>query len=149
MAMDLWAHRWNKIEESSQMRSENKPKKTRKINRKYEPDRLSLIRLADAYEKGVPRYIRILGEWLIETEKVMSKIWLEEEMAEKRIAIYARVSSDQQVDESTIDSQIAALRDRVAQDGQRLAEELVFIDEGYSGAHLIHRDWNNCGMLHP
>jgi len=68
--MDLRAHRWNKIEESSQMRSEDKPKKTRKINRKYEPDRLSLTRLADAYEKVVPRYIHILGEWSIETEKV-------------------------------------------------------------------------------
>jgi len=58
-------------------------------------------------------------------------------MAEKQIAIYARVSSDQQVDEGTIDSQIAALRDRVEKDGQSLAEELVFIDEGYSGANLI------------
>ena len=66
--MDLRAHRWNKIEESSQMRSEEKPKKTRKISRKYEPDRLSLTRLADAYEKVVPRYIRILGEWSIETK---------------------------------------------------------------------------------
>ena len=47
------------------MRSEEK---TRMINRKYEPDRLSLTRLADAYEKVVPRYIRILGEWSIETK---------------------------------------------------------------------------------
>jgi hypothetical protein len=66
--MDLRAHRWKKIEESSQMRSEEKSRKTRKISRKYEPDRLSLTRLADAYEKVVPRYIRILGEWSIETK---------------------------------------------------------------------------------
>ena len=52
------------------MRSEDKPKETRKINRKYEPDRLSLTRLAEAYEKVVPRYIRILGEGSIETENV-------------------------------------------------------------------------------
>ena len=52
------------------MRSEEKTQKTRKIKRRYEPDRLSLTRLADAYEKVVPRYIRILGEWSIETEKV-------------------------------------------------------------------------------
>jgi hypothetical protein len=50
------------------MRSEEKPKKARKISRRYEPDRLSLTRLADAYEKVVPRYIRILGEWSIETK---------------------------------------------------------------------------------
>ena len=68
--MDLQAHPWRKVEESSQMRSEDKPKKTRKINCKYEPDRLSLTRLADAYEKVVPRYIRILGEWSIGSEKV-------------------------------------------------------------------------------
>jgi hypothetical protein len=63
--MDLRAHRWHKIEEKSQMRSEEK---TRMVNRKYEPDRLSLTRLADAYEKVVPGYIRILGEWSIETK---------------------------------------------------------------------------------
>ena len=45
------------------MRSEEK---TRMVNRKYEPDRLSLTRLADAYEKVVPGYI--LGEWSIETK---------------------------------------------------------------------------------
>ena len=50
------------------MRSEKRQKKTRMVNRKYEPDRLSLTRLADAYEKVVPRYIRILGEWSIETK---------------------------------------------------------------------------------
>lgn len=47
------------------MRSEEK---TRMVNRKYEPDRLSLTRLADAYEKVVPGNIRILGEWSIETK---------------------------------------------------------------------------------
>jgi hypothetical protein len=61
--MDLQVHRWHKIEESSKMRSEKQPKKTRKINRRYEPDRLSQTRLADAYEKVVPRYIRVIGDW--------------------------------------------------------------------------------------
>ena len=68
MEMDLQAHRWNKIEESNQMRSEEKPKKTRMVNRKYEPDRLSPTRLADAYEKVVPRYIWILGGLSSETK---------------------------------------------------------------------------------
>jgi len=68
MEMDLRAHRWHKIEESSKMRSEEQPKKTRKINHRYEPDRLSPTRLADAYEKIVPRYIRILGDWPSETK---------------------------------------------------------------------------------
>ena len=43
------------------MRREEQPQKARMINRRYEPDRLSPTRLADAYAKVVPRYIRILG----------------------------------------------------------------------------------------
>lgn len=58
-------------------------------------------------------------------------------MSHKQIAIYARVSSEQQAEAGTIDSQIAALKDRVAADGFALSEELRFIDEGYSGATLV------------
>jgi hypothetical protein len=64
--MDLRAHRWHKIEESSQMSGTEHHKKTRIVRRRYEPDRMSLRRLADAYEKIVPRYIRVLGEELYE-----------------------------------------------------------------------------------
>ena len=53
------------------------------------------------------------------------------------VAIYARVSSDQQTDAHTIASQLAALRARVSTDGYVLPEELQFIDEGYSGATLV------------
>lgn len=52
-------------------------------------------------------------------------------------AIYARVSSEQQAEAGTIASQVAALRTRVLADGVTLAEDLVFIDEGYSGATLV------------
>lgn len=52
-------------------------------------------------------------------------------------AIYARVSSEQQAQAHTIDSQIAALRERVSNDGLDLAEEMEFIDEGYSGSTLV------------
>jgi site-specific DNA recombinase len=53
------------------------------------------------------------------------------------VAIYARVSSDQQTDAHTIASQLAARRARVATDGFELPDELQFIDEGYSGATLV------------
>ena len=53
------------------------------------------------------------------------------------VAIYARVSSDQQTDAHTIASQLAALHARVATDGFGLPDELQFIDEGYSGATLV------------
>jgi site-specific DNA recombinase len=53
------------------------------------------------------------------------------------VAIYARVSSEQQAQTQTIASQVAALRARVAADGCVLLPEGEFIDEGYSGATLI------------
>jgi site-specific DNA recombinase len=52
-------------------------------------------------------------------------------------AIYARVSSEQQADEHTIDSQVAALRSRVVEDQLLLPAEREFLDEGYSGATLV------------
>ena len=52
-------------------------------------------------------------------------------------AIYGRVSSEQQAQAHTIDSQIAALRARVSNDGLELAGEMEFIDEGYSGSTLV------------
>jgi len=58
-------------------------------------------------------------------------------MKEPRVAFYARVSSEQQAEAGTIDSQIAALRERIIQDGYQLEEELAFVDDGYSGTTLI------------
>ena len=53
------------------------------------------------------------------------------------VAAYARVSSDQQAKKGTIESQVAALKERIAADGHELAAEMVFLDEGVSGATLI------------
>jgi len=53
------------------------------------------------------------------------------------VALYARVSSDQQAKSGTIDSQVTALRERIAADGEVLAEDLCFIDAGVSGATLV------------
>jgi site-specific DNA recombinase len=54
-----------------------------------------------------------------------------------RAAIYARVSSDQQAQQGTIDSQVVALRQRVQADGLTLENELCFLDDGYSGSTLV------------
>lgn len=54
-----------------------------------------------------------------------------------RVAIYARVSSDQQAQEQTIESQLAALRERISKDGHALEDNLCFIDDGVSGATLM------------
>ncbi len=53
------------------------------------------------------------------------------------VAIYARVSSDQQAKNKTIGSQIESLRERIEADGETLIEEMMFVDVGASGATLI------------
>jgi site-specific DNA recombinase len=58
-------------------------------------------------------------------------------MSEPIVALYARVSSEQQAEAGTIESQVAALRERIQQDGYGLSDEMVFIDNGYSGTTLI------------
>jgi site-specific DNA recombinase len=55
----------------------------------------------------------------------------------KQVAIYARVSGDRQAREATIESQLAALRERVNADGHVLMESDVYVDEGVTGATLV------------
>lgn len=54
----------------------------------------------------------------------------------KQIAAYARVSSERQAQNRTIESQLTALRERAAQDGYVIGEKLLFVDDGYSGELL-------------
>lgn len=71
----------------------------------------------------------------------------------QRVAVYARVSSDQQAEAGTVASQVAALKERVKSDGLELDESCCFVDEGYSGASLVRpgleglRDAASAGML--
>ena len=58
-------------------------------------------------------------------------------MMDGQVALYARVSSEHQAEANTIDSQVAALRERIAADGVDLRSVLEFIDAGYSGSSLI------------
>ena len=58
-------------------------------------------------------------------------------MPPTQVALYARVSSEQQAAAQTIASQVAALRQRVAADGLSVAEAMQFLDEGSSGATLV------------
>lgn len=58
-------------------------------------------------------------------------------MAEGRVAFYARVSSETQARDRTIDSQVAALRERIAADGGVITPDSGYVDEGQSGASLV------------
>ena len=51
-----------------------------------------------------------------------------------RVAIYARVSWEQQEKEDTIASQLEALIQRIASDALECDPELCFVDDGYSGS---------------
>src|SRR6185312_1787595 len=53
-----------------------------------------------------------------------------------RVAIYARVSTERQERQQTIDSQLAALRSWVRDQDHALSDAHVFRDEGYSGSRL-------------
>ena len=53
------------------------------------------------------------------------------------VALYARVSSEQQSKRGTIDSQIAALKERIQADGAQIVEDMCFVDAGVSGATLV------------
>lgn len=54
----------------------------------------------------------------------------------KSIALYARVSSERQVRQATIESQLAALRARAAQDGCVVLPSDEYVDNGHSGSSL-------------
>ena len=52
------------------------------------------------------------------------------------IAFYARVSSDAQARDHTIDSQVLALKQRIAADGFQLEPDHGYVDDGCSGSNL-------------
>ena len=54
----------------------------------------------------------------------------------KRAAAYIRVSTDKQADEKTHKTQIDEIKLRVNDDGNILAEDLIYLDDGWSGAYL-------------
>jgi site-specific DNA recombinase len=58
-------------------------------------------------------------------------------MSDLQAALYARVSSEQQSQAQTIQSQVTALRARIEADGLRHVAEHEFVDDGYSGSTLI------------
>src|SRR4051794_16967998 len=54
-----------------------------------------------------------------------------------RVAIYARVSSEQQAQQDTIASQLESVERRIRDDGLACDPELRFIDDGVSGTVLM------------
>ena len=55
----------------------------------------------------------------------------------ERVALYARVSSEAQAQEATIDSQLSMLCARMESDGYHVEPALCFVDDGVSGTTLV------------
>lgn len=53
-----------------------------------------------------------------------------------QVALYARVSSDKQAQEGTIESQIASVKDYIEEQGGHIDPDYIFSDNGVSGASL-------------
>src|SRR5947209_9742921 len=67
----------------------------------------------------------------------MSDVIMQAQQRTGRVAaIYARVSSERQRQDETIQSQTVGLRELAADRGLVVPEDLVFEDEGFSGASL-------------
>jgi site-specific DNA recombinase len=68
-----------------------------------------------------------------------SHAWSEEgkQMNKKQVVLYARVSSSQQADAGTIESQLAALCSRIVIDDQMILPEMEFIDDGYNVTSFV------------
>ncbi|MBO0789524.1 MAG: recombinase family protein [Ktedonobacteraceae bacterium] len=58
-------------------------------------------------------------------------------MSEVQVALYARVSSEQQTEAKTIERQRAEIRAWIAADGIDLSTIVEFVDDGYSGSTLV------------
>ncbi|MBL8815615.1 MAG: recombinase family protein, partial [Planctomyces sp.] len=55
----------------------------------------------------------------------------------RRAAFYARVSSQRQADEMTIQSQRSELIRRIERDQRRIDDGIEYCDDGYSGSALF------------
>jgi site-specific DNA recombinase len=55
----------------------------------------------------------------------------------KTVGLYARVSSEQQAQQATVESQIAALKEQAEKDGHVVLPGDIYVDNGYSGASLL------------
>lgn len=68
---------------------------------------------------------------------------------ETLVALYARVSTQQQEQEATIESQVAALESYAQKQGYRMSKELSFLDQAVSGAELDRPALNRLRDLAP
>jgi site-specific DNA recombinase len=55
----------------------------------------------------------------------------------KTVALYARVSSEHQAQQATVESQLAELKQRATEDGHTVLPTEIYVDDGFSGTTLV------------
>ncbi|WP_333023665.1 recombinase family protein [Wolbachia endosymbiont of Pentidionis agamae] len=95
------------------------------IHRRYEVSRLADTYLANAYEQLLRYSVKINNEKEVKKND-----------NNENNSIICRVSSRKQVQENTIESQIAELEHRIINDKHELLEGYKFINNSYSGSNL-------------
>ena len=110
----------------------------RRVDIEFVGDRLAGARLAQAYSVLAPERRRVTGNEGSDDERHGHA----DERAGRVAAIYARVSSERQRQEQTIQSQTVALRELAEQRGLIVPEEFIFEDDGFSGASCSARRWS-------
>ena len=104
----------------------------RRVEIEFVGDRLADARLAQAYSALAPERRRVTDNEGSGDERH----GLADGRSGEGRAIYARVSSERQRQEQTIQSQTVALRELAEQRGLLVPEDLLFEDDGFSGASL-------------
>ena len=123
-------------------RREPKPTKALEVSVMFEPSHVAPACVAQAYEAGRadhapcgtyrPPHSRAGRE---RAHATCRKGHTHDD--ENAGRLYARVSSERQAEAHTVESQVAALRERIVRRRLHLPDELQFIDEGFSGATLV------------
>lgn len=88
---------------------------------------------SDSPHKTLP--VVRLGSHALNSE-ILSPPFPTQESRVKRAALYARVSTQRQEDEQTIENQILEIQERAAKDGNVLLEQCFYLDDGWTGELL-------------
>jgi hypothetical protein len=68
-------------------------------------------------------------------------------MVDRQVALYARVSTEQQARDATIASQLAALREHIAADGRQLEPDTPTSTRATAALACCAPRWSGCAML--
>jgi predicted site-specific integrase-resolvase len=93
------------------------------------------MRMRASFRLGARSPAKPSAEWRIEPPAQSEGA--EVSMVSRGVALYARVSTDQQARDNTIASQVAALHERIAAEDDRVLPEHIYIDLLWSQSKAV------------